>query len=171
MQSLLGILAFVCRIMQVGSIFSCRLYLSISGLKLPLAHIRLTSPFKEDLLVWSNFLNCYNGQSFFQADFILAPDFCLFTDAAGSKGFGAIWKSNWCCTAWPESWVRMRATNNVVLLDLFPILVALELWGLDFANRRILVRTDNKVVFICSKLPLVEFLVGDQSARAGCLFF
>lgn len=34
----------------------------------------------------------------------------------------------------------------MVLLELFPVLVALELWGGQFENRRILVETDNKGV-------------------------
>lgn len=38
MQSLLGNLAFACRIMPVGRIFSRRFYLFISGLKSPFAH-------------------------------------------------------------------------------------------------------------------------------------
>lgn len=38
---------------------------------------------------------------FFQADFIPAQDFLLFTDAAGSRAFAAIWRLHWCCGAWP----------------------------------------------------------------------
>lgn len=70
----------------------------------------------------------------------------MFTDAAGTKGFGAIWRTHWCCEAWPEAWACSGATKNVVLLELFSILVALELWGPEFANMRILVETDNKGV-------------------------
>lgn len=91
MQSLLGILAFACRIMPVGRIFSRRLYLAISGMKSPLDHIRLTTPLKEDLMVWAIFLECYNGRSFFQSEFVIASDFRLFTDAAvyiGAVQFG-----------------------------------------------------------------------------------
>lgn len=42
--------------------------------------------------------------------------------------------------------MQNRDTKNVVLLELFPILVALVIWGPQFANRRILVKTDNKGV-------------------------
>lgn len=90
MQSLRGLLAFACKIMPIGRIFSRRLYLATSGLKSPFAHIRLTKALKDDLVVWDDFLAEFNGRSFFQSDFIFAPDFRLFTDAAGSKGFGAI---------------------------------------------------------------------------------
>lgn len=102
MQSILGVLAFACRIMPVGRIFSRQLYLSIAGLKSPFAHIRLTSALKEDLLVWNKFLEIYNGRSFFQMDFVFALDFSFFADATGSKGFGVVWKTHWCCAAWPD---------------------------------------------------------------------
>lgn len=134
--------------MPVGRIISRRLYLSISGLKSPFAHIRLSKSSKEDLAVWTRFLDSFNGHSFFQLDLIVAPDFRLFTDATGSKGFAAIWRMYWCCAAWPESWHSKQATKNVVLLESFPVLVALELWGRQFENRRILVETDNTGVLL-----------------------
>lgn len=55
--------------------------------------------------------------------------------------------------------MRMRATNDVVLLELFPILVALELWGSDFANRRILVETDKGVLYAVNCLSSSSCLV------------
>lgn len=76
----------------------------------------------------------------------MASEFRLFTDTAGSKEFTDIWGTHWCCAAWPEAWCNKQATNNVVLLELFLVLVALELWGGQFANRQILVETDNKGV-------------------------
>lgn len=42
------------------------------------------------------------------------------------------------------AWIWNKATRNIVLLELFPILVAVSLWGCFFANKRILVETDNK---------------------------
>lgn len=65
-----------------------------------------------------------------------------------------------CCAAWPDYWIRQDATKNVVLLELFPILVALELWGESFANRQILVETDKKGVFFCCELPFFQVVVG-----------
>lgn len=99
MQSLLGLLPFTCWIMPIGRIFSCQLSLAISGLKSPYAHIRLSCSLKENLRVRACFLESYNGRLLFQQEFVSAPDFRLFTDAAGSKGFGAIWKTHWCCAA------------------------------------------------------------------------
>lgn len=77
---------------------------------------------------------------------MFALDFHLFTDAAGSKGFAAIWESHCCCAAWPVSCISWNVTRNIVLLELFPVLVSIELWGAYFANRRILVKTDKGVL-------------------------
>lgn len=50
MQSLLGLLAYACKVMPVGHIFSRRLYLSTAGYKSPFSHLCLTADLKEDLL-------------------------------------------------------------------------------------------------------------------------
>lgn len=76
--------------MPVGRIFSKRLYLPTSGLKSPFPHIHLTVSLKDDLVVWADFLESFNGRSFFQSDFIFDPDFQLFTDEASFKGFAGI---------------------------------------------------------------------------------
>lgn len=45
-------------------------------------------------------------------------------------------------------WIERDLTSNSVFLEIFPILVALELWGGKFSNSRLLFRSDNKgVVF------------------------
>lgn len=157
MQSRLDILAFASRIMLVGYIFSQKLYLSISGLKSPFSHIRLSNSLKEDLVVWAKIWGIYNGQCFFQMDFIFAPDFYLFTESVGSRVFGAIWRMHWCCGAWLNSWISKQATKNVVMLELFLVLVAVELRGVYFENRYILVVTDTRCVLFHSELSFVQF--------------
>lgn len=63
-----------------------------------------------------------------------------------SVGFGAIWNTHWCFAPWPAEWVSRGFCNNIVLLELFPLIVVIEIWGEQFANKRILVSTDNKGV-------------------------
>lgn len=55
-QSLLGSLSFVTRILPIGRVFSRCWYAAISGLKNPNSHVRVTADMKEDLLVWLEFL-------------------------------------------------------------------------------------------------------------------
>lgn len=58
-------------------------------------------------------------------------DVCLFTDAAGSVCFSSIWKTHWCAALWHPFWYIKVFLKNLVPLELFPILLALEIWG-DF---------------------------------------
>lgn len=92
------------------------------------------------MLVWLNFLIHFKGKALWQ------EEFCLFTDSAGSVGFGAIWNTHWCFAPWPADWVSRGFCTNIVLLELFPLIVASKIWGEQFVNRRILVSTDNKGV-------------------------
>lgn len=67
----------------------------------------------------------------------------LFTDASGALGFGAFFNGHWCNEAWYDSWLTAGLNRNMVLLALFPVVVAVHLWGELFRNKRILLNTDN----------------------------
>lgn len=150
LQSLLGLLAFASRIMPMGRVFTKRLYRAISGITYQSHFVRITSALVADLRVWLDFLRTFNGCSLWQFSFLPASALKFFTDAAGSCGY--------------ESWKSKGLTNNIVLLELFPILVALDLWGSQLINRRILIHSDNKgVVYaincLSSKsLPVISIL-------------
>ena len=86
----------------------------------------------------------------------------LFTDAAGSKGYGAIFGNHWFYGAWPESWKSF----NIAFLELFPIVLALHIWGPSMANRCVAFYTDNAAIVDIinrqtSKHALVMILVRD----------
>lgn len=66
---------------------------------------------------------------------ISSSDIKLFTDAAGSAGFGAILGLEWCSGEWPDSWRDAGLCRNLTLLELFPIIVAVELWGFTLRNK------------------------------------
>lgn len=73
------------------------------------SHIRLSTDLKEDLSVWFQFFDQYNGRSIF----LFAADLELFNDVAGSQGFAAIWRTHWLCGSWPDSWIAQKATKNL----------------------------------------------------------
>ena len=50
--------------------------------------------------------------------------------------------------SWPNTWKEAGFLKNLVLLKLFPIVVALELWGESFRN--------SKVRFSCDNLGVVQ---------------
>lgn len=89
LQSLLGKLNFACRIIPMGRVFCRRLSAATAGIRSPHHFIRMTSEHRADLKVWDNFLSTYNGKSLWLAGPLSNCDLQLFTDAAGSSGYGA----------------------------------------------------------------------------------
>ncbi|KAM3924724.1 uncharacterized protein RB166_008064 [Leptodactylus fuscus] len=90
MQSLLGALDFATRIMPMGRVFCKSLYHSTIGLKSPRSHIRLSRALKDDLGLWLQFIDQFNGRRCVQEGFQEADALNLFTDAGMDlEGFEA----------------------------------------------------------------------------------
>ncbi|XP_041428581.1 uncharacterized protein LOC121396972 [Xenopus laevis] len=152
-QSLVGHLNFTTKIIPIGRVFNRRLIALTEGIANPNWHIRIPQEVKEDLIIWQQFLHDFNGKAYWQDDFLGSSVLHLFTDAASSAGFGAIFNSHWCSDSWPISWHEQNLTKNLVLLEFFPILVVLEIWGAHLANKRIIWHTDNLgVVYVLNNL-------------------
>ncbi|CAJ0918982.1 unnamed protein product [Ranitomeya imitator] len=117
LQLLLGMLVFTIRVIPMGRIFAKKLYFSIKVY--PYSHIRLTKPLKEDLRIWSEFLSNFNGHYLWQSDFIDAEALGLFTDAAGSKDFGAFWNGHWSAECWDQSRIDSVVVNLLRFLVLY----------------------------------------------------
>ena len=142
-QSLTGLLNFACSVVVPGRAFLRRLIDLTIGVRAPHFLIRLSREVKEDLRVWQTFLSGFNGRSFFLSDaWCTSTQLELYTDASGSLGFGAIFGSKWCYGKWPSSW-RHR---NIALLEFYPIVLSLYLWGKDMTNQRILFFTDDEAL-------------------------
>lgn len=146
LQSLLGLMVFACRIMPMGRVFSRRLSLATRGVRAPTHRVRVSRSMRADLYVWKEFLRTYNGRTVCQAVEDSNVDLELFTDAAGSRGFGAVFGVEWCADTWPQEWIDRGYCSNLTLLELFPIVVAIELWGGTMQNRRICFWSDNSSV-------------------------
>ena len=65
LQSLIGLLNFACSVVQPGRTFLRRLIDLTIGIKSPSHKIRLNQEIKKDLDLWLNFLEDFNGKSFF----------------------------------------------------------------------------------------------------------
>ncbi|KAM3940651.1 uncharacterized protein RB166_000605 [Leptodactylus fuscus] len=156
-QSLLGKLNFACRIMPMGRVFCRRLAALTAGMRSPHHFVRLTADVRADLRVWDSFLARFNGCLLWLPEVVRSTELDLFTDAAGSAGFGAYFQGRWCAGAWPEDWVAAGLVANLALLELFPILVAVELWGQEFWDRRVCFHCDNSAVV---------FVINSQTAKS-----
>lgn len=148
-QSLIGSLNFCCRAIPPGRPFCRRLIDAICGLTIPYYHVRISLEMRLDLHMWLCFFSEYNGISMFNDRFWSSnADVELFTDSAGGKGkgFGVYFKGHWCQGRWPEEWHTRGFTSNITAMELFPILVAITIWGEQLRNKKLKMNCDNQSV-------------------------
>ena len=143
LQSLIGLLNFTCLVVVPGRAFLRRMIDLTKGVNKPHHHIRLSRGAKLDIMLWLRFLDDFNGRSFFLSDvWETSQSLQLYTDAAGSIGFGAVFDRHWLHGTWPNHW----KSYNIALLELFPIVIAVHIWGHIMADKRIIFFTDNAAV-------------------------
>lgn len=67
----------------------------------------------------------------------------FYTNASGSGGFDAFFQGAWTAEPLLASWGQLDLLQNMTLLELFLIMVAVELWGEELRNRPVIFWTDN----------------------------
>ena len=140
LQSLIGLLNFACSVVIPGRAFLRRVIDLTRGVTSAKHFIRLKTWVKGDLRLWNSFLDDFNGRSFFLNDTLHdSHTLNLYTDAAASLGFGAIFGPYWCYDSWPEHWKSF----NIAVLEFYPIVLNVLLWGDLMRNQRIIFFTDN----------------------------
>ena len=161
LQSIIGLLNFACAVVLPGRAFLRRLIDLTIGLRAPHHRKRLTKGTKADLNLWLTFLSEFNGKSIFlDTHLTLNHDIHLYTDSSGSVGYGAILGNHWFNGIWSNWWTA----QNIMLLELYPIVLAVEIWGEKLQNKRLLMHTDNESLVSVltkqtSKHPLAMILV------------
>lgn len=100
--------------------------------------------------MWQSFLQVFKGRSFFLNDaWLNSSTLNLYTDASGSLGYGAIFGNFWCYGSWPDDWKSF----NITILEFYPIVISVLLWGDLMRKQRIIFFTDNPaLVDIINKL-------------------
>ncbi|KAM9324652.1 uncharacterized protein PAF06_000727 [Gastrophryne carolinensis] len=146
LQSVLGKLNFACKVLPMGRVFSRWLSLTTAGIREPHHFIRLTRELKDDLRMWVSFLRLFNGLVYWLDPVRGNREVGLFTDTAGSTGFGAYFAGRWCAANWPERLRSSLRIRNLALLEMFPVVVALALWGEELQNRSVMFHSDNMAV-------------------------
>jgi len=149
MQSLIGSLNFACRAVVPGRPFCRRLINAICGLTKQHHHLRVSKGVKLDLEMWLRFFDSFNGVSVFHDRFWVSnDDVQLHTDSAAGLGlgFGIYFKGKWLAVPWPSAWHDRGLTNDITLLELFPIVVAAQLWGQSLRDKKIRFNCDNMAV-------------------------
>ncbi|WAR19281.1 LOW QUALITY PROTEIN: hypothetical protein MAR_001119, partial [Mya arenaria] len=116
LQSLLGHLNLVCKVIKMGRCFLGRRFYDLTiGCKKPNHPIRLASKTRADIPIWHTFLNDYNGWDRFTTSTTLK----LFTDAAGSKGFACTHRSSWTFGIFPQKVMLALSQELVKFLHQF----------------------------------------------------
>jgi hypothetical protein len=165
LQSLIGSLNFACKVIPPGRPFLQRMIQLTRNISLPHHHIKLSKGFFKDLGMWEEFIQDWNGASFFiSSTWVTSDTLSLFTDASGSLGFGGIFGAHWFQGHWEPQHQLGRPGISIAWQELFAIVVACQLWANVFSNRRILFFCDNEsVVNIVntkrSRIPRVMDLV------------
>ena len=161
LQSVLGVLNFACGVVLPGRPFLRRLYDLTIGIRKPFFKIRLTRRAKQDLEVWLKFLEENNGRWLIpKHKLITEPGLDFFTDSSKTIGFGAVFGNKWFSGVWSEWWTE----QNITFLELYPIVLAFEVWGSLVSHKEVTVHTDNQALVSVlnkqtSKEPLVMALV------------
>ena len=115
---------------------------------------------RQDMQIWQAFLRDFNGSVVWRSQPRSNAELGLFTDSAGSVGFGAILGSAWCAQRWPVQWEEWGLLANIGFLELFPIWVALAVWPEQFRNQSVVFWSDNMSVVEC---------INQQAARCGMI--
>ena len=160
LKSMAGKLSFASSVVMPGRTFIRRLYDAMCGHNNPNAYIRLRSGCIKDLNVWINFLENFNGKTFFK----MLPVFDnnpiqLYSDSSG-YGFGGVFHPWFIQGTFPKSWSKF----NIQILELYPIFALLEIFKRKMAGRHVIINCDNiAVVYSLNKLsskdPVIMYLM------------
>ena len=152
MQSLVGVLNFACRAIVPGRPFCRRLINSIFGLTKAHHHLRINRGIQVEI----TFRHFNVISVFHDRVWVSNEDVQVFTDSAAGEGlgFGIYFAGAWACAKWPDEWPISGYTADITVLKLFPIMVALLIWGEQLRNKTICFRSDNEAVcHILSSMP------------------
>lgn len=152
LQSIIGLLNFACQVVAPGRAFCRRLIDATCNVSKPHHRIRVSNAMKDDLHVWISFLSQYNGVTVMLDSFWTSNEAInLFTDSAGGKhmGFGVFFQGKWTQACWPEHWIKtgiLSDSDFITFLELFPVVVAINIWGSYLKNKKIIFNSDNQAV-------------------------
>ena len=143
LESLIGHLHHAAKVVWPGRTFLRRMLDLLCCFRTHDHPIRLSSEFRLDLQWWRDFLMSWHGVSLWLFPGMSAPtDVEVTLDAAGSLGFGAFYNNKWFSGAWVPS----QADQSIAYKELFPVVVASHIWGLQWSRRHVLFRSDNEAV-------------------------
>ena len=151
-QSLLGYLNWICRVVYGGRTFLHRMLLVLHGAT-SARQVQLDSGFHADVAWWLEWLPSFNGKRII-IDPQAWPRASFFTDADLNTGIGIFFQGRYAGYTFAESATRypMHAAmkpgeaDRIHVKELYAVVIAIELFGTAMRDTHVLLRTDNKVV-------------------------
>ena len=106
-----------------------------------------------------------------------AADILFYEDAAGATnlGFGCCYGNCWAQGAWSDTPLFSFNLNpNIALLELFAIVMAVEIWSHEIQGTELLLSSNNEAICywinkMCSDIPAAMALLWHLTLR--CLYF
>ena len=159
LEGLGGVLAHCCKVVHGGRTFSRRVYDLIASAKKASHKVRLNEEFRKDLAWWLEFAAKFNGK----AKIIQPhePVISVYSDAS-KFGFGALHGEDWVAGAFDfkgerelQGWLGHHfvyadeqgcRSDNINVLELWPIVVGVRRWGAGWRDRSVVFVTDNTQV-------------------------
>ena len=140
LQSLLGLLNFACLVVIPGRTFLRRLFNLTCGIHKAYHHITLNVEARADLAAWSIFMDSFNGKCLILNEKCLHSEkIHLYSDASSSVGFAGVFGKYWFAGKWHTNFV----SGDITILEFYPIMVLLDMWGYKLKDHCVVFMTDN----------------------------
>ena len=145
--SMIGRLAFACRVIPAGRTFMRRM-IDLSCTVKKLHHrIWITVSAKKDLDWWIDFLPLWSGSSqLLEPYWCASPDMELYTDAC-SYAYAAYWRGRWI----QQCFQGTAVNHDIAWKELYAIIVACNVWGPHWKGKKILFHCDNEAIVLIWK--------------------
>lgn len=161
LESLIGHLHHAAKVVWPGRSFIRRMIDLLCCFRNNNHPIRLNEEFRLDLHWWHKFLSQWHGVQFWLFPGLSpAVDVEVTSDAAGAIGYGAFYGNEWFNGSWQEAQWGL----SIAYKELFPIVLAADLWGSKWHKCHVLFRSDNEAVVAIlnsrtSRVPCIMHLV------------
>lgn len=169
LQQLTGLLNFIGRAVVPGRAFTRRMYNKFSDPKLKQHyHINVDRELRQDCLVWRTFLSLTARVQRPFVDFteeLTADELNWYTDSSKNNqlGFGCYFSGRYAYGRWEDSEENFinKYNPSINFLELYGIVVSVELWCKHIKNKRVVIFSDN--------LSAVHMVNNSSSKCSSCM--
>ena len=144
LQSLAGKLHWAAGVVYGGRVFIRRILDAICTLRSANHKCVLTLEMRRDIQWWKEFMHSFNGMSFIINK---GPDVIVHTDAC-DVGAGGYCEGDYFYCNWSVDWPTIQ-DSHINLKELAAVVLAAQRWGPLWANKHIVVLSDNSTTVAC----------------------